>query len=414
MSVELIVKNCSELHTMRGPRRARVGEEMKNTGLIEDGALAVDEDKILDVGNTKEIEKKYDAEKIVDASGKTVIPGFVDPHTHLVYAGSREDELIMKIRGKTYMEILEAGGGISRTVKATRSASKEELKEAMRKRMDKMLEYGTTTAEAKSGYGLDLENEIKSLEVIKDMSDEHPIDVVPTYLGAHSLPPEFDNTKEYIDYCVREVLPKVKEKGLAEFCDVFCEKGVFDAEESQKLLKKAKVLGLKVKVHADEIENIGCSKMASEVGAISAEHLVKTSDSDIERMAEAGTIGILLPGTPFMLMEDEYSPARKMIEKGMPVALATDLNPNCWTESMQMIITLACLQMKMTPSEALTASTVNAARALDRKDIGVLQEGKRADFLILDVPNHMHIPYRFGVNLVEEVYKSGKKIDRDN
>ncbi|MBS3790319.1 MAG: imidazolonepropionase [Candidatus Thermoplasmatota archaeon] len=414
MSIELIVKNCSELHTMRGPRRARVGEEMKNTGLIEDGALAVDEDKILDVGNTKEIEKKYDAEKIVDASGKTVIPGFVDPHTHLVYAGSREDELIMKIRGKTYMEILEAGGGISRTVKATRSASKEELKEAMRKRMDKMLEYGTTTAEAKSGYGLDLENEIKSLEVIKDMSDEHPIDVVPTYLGAHSLPPEFDNTKEYIDYCVREVLPKVKEKGLAEFCDVFCEKGVFDAEESQKLLKKAKVLGLKVKVHADEIENIGCSKMASEVGAISAEHLVKTSDSDIERMAEAGTIGILLPGTPFMLMEDEYSPARKMIEKGMPVALATDLNPNCWTESMQMIITLACLQMKMTPSEALTASTVNAARALDRKDIGVLQEGKRADFLILDVPNHMHIPYRFGVNLVEEVYKSGKKIDRDN
>ncbi len=411
MSIDLIVKNSSELHTLRGPKRARIDEEMKDTGLIENGALAVDDGKILDVGTTEEIEDNYDAKKIVDASGKTVIPGFVDPHTHLVYAGSREDELIMKIKGKTYMEILEAGGGIIRTVNATRSASKEELKEAMEKRMNRMLKYGTTTAEAKSGYGLDLDNEVKSLKVIHEMSEEHPIDLVPTYLGAHSLPPEFDDTGEYIDYCIDEVLPKIKKKNLAEFCDVFCEKGVFDAEESRKLLNRAKNLGLKLKVHADEIENIGCSKMAAEIGAISAEHLVKTSTEDIQKMAEHGTIGISLPGTPFMLMENHYTPVRKMIDEKVPIALATDLNPNCWTESMQMIITLACLQMKMTPSEALTASTVNSAYSIDREDIGILDEGYKADFLILDVPNIMHLPYHFGVNLVESVYKKGKKVN---
>ncbi|MFP4050515.1 MAG: imidazolonepropionase [Thermoplasmata archaeon] len=410
MSIDLIVKNCSELHTMRGPNRARTEEEMKDTGLIEDGALAVDDGNVVDVGTTEEIENKYDANNVVDASGKAVIPGFVDPHTHLVYSGSREDELIMKIKGKTYMEILEAGGGILRTVKATRNASKDELKEVMKKRMDRMLKYGTTTAEAKSGYGLDLDNEVKSLEVIKEMSEEHPIDLVPTYLGAHSLPPEFDDTGEYIDYCVEEVLPQIKENDLAEFCDVFCEKGVFDSEESKKLLKKAKNLGMKVKVHADEIENIGCSKMAAEIGAISAEHLVKTSMEDIKKMAEAGTIAISLPGTPFMLMEDEYTPVRKMIENDVPIALATDLNPNCWTESMQMIITLASLQMKMEPEEVLTACTVNSAYAIDREYIGVLDEGYKADFLILEVPNIMHLPYHFGVNLVESVYKGGNQV----
>lgn len=410
MSIDLIVKDCSELHTMKGPERARVGEEMKDTGLIENGAIAIGGDDIIEVGTTEEIEKRYEAEQVVDASGKTVVPGFVDPHTHLVYSGSREDELMMKIKGKSYMEILEAGGGIIRTVNATREASKEELKRSMEKRMDTMLEHGTTTAEAKSGYGLDLDNEVKCLEVINEMSEEHPIDLVPTYLGAHSLPPEFDDSEEYIDHCIEEVLPKVTEKDLAEFCDVFCEKGVFDAKESRRLLDKAKELGLKVKVHADEIENIGCSKMAAELEATSAEHLVKTSIEDIKKMAETGTIGVSLPGTPFMLMEEEYTPARKMIEEKVPIALATDLNPNCWTESMQMIITLACLQMKMTPSEALTAATFNAAQAVDRDGIGSLEEGKKADFLILDVPNHMHIPYHFGVNLVKEVYKSGEKV----
>lgn len=408
MKVDLIVHNCSELHTLVGPEPPRTGDEMRETGLIKNGALAVDDSKVIDNGSSEKILSKYSAEKEVDATGKTVIPGFVDPHTHLVFAGSREDELGMKIKGKTYMEILEAGGGILRTVRSTREASKARLKEETKKRLDRMLEHGTTTAEAKSGYGLDKENEIKSLEVIREIHKEHPIDLIPTYLGAHSLPPEFDNHGEYIDYCIENVLPEVVEKELAEYCDVFCEKGVFNTENSRRLLKKAKQLGLGLRVHADEIKNIGCSCMAAEVGALSAEHLVKTNEEDINKMAEKGVIGILLPGTPFMLMDDEYSPARKMIDAGMPIALATDLNPNCYTESMQMIITLACLNMKMTPSEALTAATINAALALDRTDIGNLDKGSKADFVILDVANHLHIPYHFGVNLVEQVYKNGK------
>jgi len=408
--VDLLVKKIAELHTLQGPDRPRKGEEMRETGKIEDGGLAVTGDEIVAVGTTDEIESSYEGKKEIDASGKTVIPGFVDPHTHLVFAGSREDELVMKIEGKSYMEILEEGGGILSTVRATREASKEELKEQSIPRLDRMLNNGTTTIEVKSGYGLDKENEIKSLEVINELNEEHSVDLIPTYLGAHSLPPEFDESEDYIDFCIQKVLPEIVKRDLAEYCDVFCEKGVFSADESRKLLEAAKESGINPRVHADEIENIGCSSMASEINAISAEHLVKTSDKDIEKMAESETIGILLPGTPFMLMDDEYSPARKMLEKGMALALATDLNPNCWTESMQSVITLACLQMKMTPSEALTAATFNAARALDRDDVGILQEGNKADFLILDVPNHMHIPYRFGVNLVEDVYKSGRRI----
>ncbi len=408
--VDIVIKNCSQLHTMKGPERPRSGEEMKFTGLIENGALAVDGEEIMEAGSTPDIEEKYTPEKVIDAEGKTVIPGFIDPHTHLVYAGSREDELEMKIEGKTYMEILEEGGGIMRTVNATRETSKEELKKESKKRLNRMLAHGTTSAEAKSGYGLDLESEVKSLEAIQELDKEHPVDLVSTYLGAHSLPPEFDESMEYIEYCTSKVLPEVAERELADYCDVFCEKGVFDTTESRVLLEKAAELGLKLRVHADEIENIGCSSMAAELDSISAEHLVKTDSEDIEKMAESNTIGILLPGTPFMLMEDEYSPAREMIKKDMPIALATDLNPNCWTESMQMVITLACTQMKLKASEALTASTINAAYAMDRNDVGVLKKGNKADFLILDMPNIMHLPYHFGVNMVEKVYKSGRKV----
>lgn len=408
--VDILVKDISEVHTLQGPDRARRGDEMRDTGKIENGALAVKGENIVEVGDSKRLRDEYEAEKVIDASGKTLIPGFVDPHTHLVYAGSREEELQMKIEGKSYMQILEEGGGILSTVKATRRASKQKLKEQSLKRLNGMMRSGTTTVEAKSGYGLDKENEIKSLEVIKELDEEHPVDLVPTYLGAHSLPPEFEDSGEYIDFCIKEVLPEVIKRDLADYCDVFCEKGVFSSSESRKLLETAKESGLGPRVHADEIENIGCSSMASDIGAISAEHLVKTGAEDIKKLADSGTIGILLPGTPFMLMEDEYSPARKMIEEGMAIALATDLNPNCWTESMQSVITLACLQMKMTPSEALTAATFNAAKALNKDDIGSIEVGKKADFLILDVPNHQHIPYRFGVNLVEYIYKSGQRI----
>ena len=408
--IDVLILNCGELHTFQGPDRARKGEEMMETGCMEDGALAMDRGKIIDVGDTEDLKERYEARNTVYAHGKTVIPGFVDPHTHLAFAGSREDELVMKIQGKTYMEILKAGGGILRTVRMTREASKEQLKAEMKKRMDTMLSYGTTTAEAKSGYGLDMDNEIKCLEAIAEISREHPVDLVPTYLGAHSLPPEFDDTGKYIEYCCEEVLPVIAKRDLAEFCDVFCEKGVFDAKESRKLLMKAAELGLHARVHADEIENIGCSKMAAAIGAASCEHLVKSSDEDIEEMTKGGVLGILLPGTPFMLMHKEYSPARKMIEAGMAVALATDLNPNCYTESMQMINTLACLQMKMHPYEALTASTINAAKGVNRDDIGMLAKGKRADIVILDIPNIMHLPYHYGVNLVDKVYKNGELV----
>lgn len=408
MKADLIITGCSELHTLSGSDGPRTGREMMDTGCIERGAVAVKDGYVLDVGTESHITGKYRGEREVDVEGRTVIPGFVDPHTHLVFAGSREDELVMKIEGKTYMEILGAGGGILRTVRNTRKASREQLMEEMRARMDRMLAHGTTTAEAKSGYGLDLENEIKCLEVIRDI--DHPLELVPTYMGAHALPPEFNEHSEYIDYCCDTVLPEIVKRGLAEFCDIFCEKGVFHAEDSMRLLIRAAELGMKIKVHADEIENLGCSTMAAELGAVSCEHLVKSGPGDIEAMAKNGVIGILLPGTPFMLMDNEYSPAREMIGRGMPVALATDLNPNCWTESMQMVITLACLQMKMHPNEALTASTHNAARAISRDDIGSLVPGKKADLVVMDVPNLMHLPYHFGVNHAYMVFKEGVQI----
>ncbi|MDG6220627.1 MAG: imidazolonepropionase, partial [Candidatus Thermoplasmatota archaeon] len=307
-------------------------------------------------------------------------------------------------------EILEAGGGILSTLKATRGASREELTRQARKRLDRMLAHGTTTAEAKSGYGLDLETEILSLEVIRGM--DHAIDLVPTFLGAHVVPPEYrGRADEYVDFIVQTVLPEVAEKRLARFCDVFCEKGVFTLEQSRRILEAAKGLGLGVKAHVDEIASLGGSMMAAELGAVSAEHLVETPKEAIEAMARSGTAAVFLPGTPFVLMTHHYPRARDFIEAGVPVALATDLNPNCWTESMQMVMTLACLEMKMTPSEALTASTLNAAYALGlSRDRGSLEPGKKADFLLLDAPNHLHLGYHYGVNIVDMVFKGGQLV----
>ncbi len=277
-----------------------------------------------------------------------------------------------------------------------------------------MLLYGTTTAEMKSGYGLDKENEIKMLEVINRLNEEHPMDIVPTFLGAHALPPEFSDADEYIDFLIEDVMPEVSERKLARFADIFCEKGVFDAEQSRRYLSAAKRYGMVPKIHADEIENLGGVKVGAEVGAISAEHLVKTSNKEIELMAEKGMIADLLPGTPHMLLSNEYAPARKFIEKGVPVALATDLNPNCWTESMQMIINLASLRMRMSPEEAIVSATINAAYSIGMGDeVGSIEEGKKADIILLDVPNYMHIPYHFGVNLVNTVIKEGRVVVKD-
>ena len=412
---DLLIKNASELVTLAGSKAPRVKEQMKELGIIGDGCLAIEGNKIVAVGKTNEVEKrvKVDGEtRIIDAFGKTVMPGFVDPHTHIIFAGSREDELALKIEGATYLEILERGGGIFSTVKKTREASKYDLVKSAKKRLDTMLRFGTTTAEVKSGYGLTAEDEIKCLEVIKELNNIHPIDLVPTFLGAHVIPPEYENDgDEYIDLIIDEILPVIKERRLAEYCDVFCEKNVFSIAQSRRLLTEAKNLGLKAKIHADEITDLGGAELAAEINAKTADHLLRSSAQGIKAMVKKKVMGILLPAVPFALMEKEYADARRMIDNGLAIALATDLNPNCWTESMQFIIAMACYQMKMSVEEAITASTINAAHAIDRADnIGSLEVEKKADIIILDIPNHKHIPYHFGVNLVEKVIKDGRMV----
>jgi imidazolonepropionase len=411
--IQLLIKNAGELVTLaqenQGPRTK---DQMKELGIIKNGCVAVSGKKICAVGTLDQIEGKIEISsdtKIIDAKGKTVMPGFVDPHTHLIFSGSREDELKLKLEGKSYLDILGMGGGILRTVRETRKASFNELLASAQIRLDRLLSSGTTTVEAKSGYGLETETEIRCLEVIKILNEEHVVDLVPTFLGAHAQPPEFvDDPDGYVDLVINEMLPKIEEGKLAEFCDVFCEKNVFSTEQSKRVLLKGKELGMRPKIHADEIVPLGGAELAAEIQAISASHLMQSSDKGISMMAESGAIGVLVPGTPFALMEKEYAKAREMITAGVPLALATDLNPNCYCESMQFIIALACYNMKMFPAEAIVASTINAAHAINRADlVGSLEVGKQADIIILDCTNHMHIPYRFGGNLVERVVKKG-------
>ncbi len=413
---DLIIKDISQLLTMAPEgvdnTKPRRGAILRELGIIKNGAIAIANDKIIAVGSTKEIFSWLDTgpkTKVISGENKTVMPGFVDPHTHLIFSGTRENELSLKLEGKSYMEILQSGGGILKTVRETRQASVDELVNQAKKRLDIMLEYGTTTVEAKSGYGLSVEAEINSLKVIDKLQSLHFIDLVPTFLGAHAIPPEYkENPREYIDLIITNMLPKVASQGLAEFCDVFCEDGVFNLDQSRKLLKRAKELGLKLKLHIDEFVRLGGAELAAELNATSAEHLMVSSDEGISAMAEAGVIGVLLPGTPFAVMEKNYPNARKMIELGLPIALATDLNPNCLTESMQFIISLACYNMRLLPAEALVAATINAAHAIDRATcVGSLETGKQADIIILDVPNYHHIPYHFGINHIEKVFKNG-------
>ncbi len=413
--VDLLIKNSSELLTLQGSKSPRKGKEMTELGIIKGGSVAVLDGRICAVGKTEEVEGAVELSsktKIIDAKGKTVMPGFVDPHTHLVFAGSREDELKLKLEGKTYLDILKMGGGILRTVRETRKAGKDELFEAGKSVLDRMMNFGTTTVEVKSGYGLETDTEVKCLEVIDMLNKEHILDLVPTFLGAHAIPPEFkDDADGYVNLVIQDMLPKIAEKKLAEFCDVFCEKDVFSVEQSRKILSAGKELDMRPKIHADEIVRLGGTELACEVGAISASHLVQSSEEGIKRMAEKGVIGVLVPGTPFALMQKQYPRAREMIDTGVPIALATDFNPNCWTESMQFMIALACYNMKMLPSEAIVASTINAAHAINRADeVGSLEVGKKADIIILDVTNHMHVPYRFGGNLVEMVVKGGEVV----
>ena len=400
-SVDLLITNASELLTLKGSKKPRTGEQMKRLSIIKNGSVAIRNGLIVDVGRNL----RYKSDETIDVSGKLVMPGFVDPHTHVVFAGSREFELDLKLAGAPYMEILKRGGGIFYTVNKTRKASPIQLLEQSKKRLNTMLSYGTTSCEAKTGYGLDVETEIKILKVQKKLQESHPMNMVSTFLGAHAIPKDQGAT-EYIRTVITEMLPKIKD--LAQFCDVFCEKGVFTVAQSKKILDAGKQYGLIPKIHADEFVDTGGASLAAEVSAISADHLLMSSEAGLKAMAQKGVIGVLLPGTPFCLMMQRYSPARQIIDYGVPVALATDLNPNCWTESMQLMIQLACLKMQMTPAEAITAATFNAACAIGVQDrVGSLEVGKQADCIILDCPNHQFLPYHFGVNLVNTVVKKG-------
>jgi imidazolonepropionase len=412
-TADLLIKNANELVTLKGEsKRPLIGKQMEELGIIKDGAVAVKDGRILAVGKTGDISKQFRAEETIDAVGRLVVPGFVDPHTHLVFAGSREDEFELRLKGVSYMEILRKGGGILKTVEATRQANEQELVEDGMKTLNIMLACGTTTVEAKSGYGLTLKDELKCLKVAKELNEKHPIDVVPTFLGAHAVPAELKgNTDGYVDTIIDTMIPKVAKQRLAEFCDVFCENDVFNIEQSRRILVKAKEHGLKPKVHADEMTPFGGAELAAEVDAVSAEHLLFASENGLRMMARKGVTAVLLPAAAFSLMTAKYADARKMIDLGVPVAMGTDFNPSCWVENQQLIIALACRQMQMTPAEALVAVTINAAHAINRaNEVGSLEVGKKADVVVLDVSDYRFLGYRFGVNLVEKVVKEGKLV----
>lgn len=412
--LDLIITHINELVTLDSKYGVpRKGKNMAELAPIHDGAVAISGNSIVFVGKTNELFSNFfpnGKTVIIDATNRLVTPGFVDPHTHIIFDGFRENELEMKLAGKTYLEILESGGGILKTVKATRKASLEILIQNGKKILNRMMEYGTTTIETKSGYGLDVENEIKSLLAAKELNLGHPMDVISTFLGAHAVPPEYEGeTDDYVELIISEMIPKVAQEKLAEFCDVFCEEGIFSVVQTKKILKAAMKYGLKPQIHIDEIIDTNGALLAAELNAVQTGHMLKSNDEGLRAMKNTQTIATLLPGTPFCLMMRDYAPARKIIEFGIPIALATDLNPNCWTESMQIIIALACYHMKLSPAEALTAATINAACALQKQEqIGSIEVGKKADLIIFDVPNHNFLPYHFGVNLVSKVIKNGK------
>ena len=353
------------------------------------------------------------AEKIVDVRGKTITPGLIDAHTHLVHGGSRENELAMKLAGKSYIEIHQSGGGILSPVRATRNASKEELTQKALNSLKTMLMHGTTTVESKSGYGLDMNTEIKCLEINSDLNKIQPIELVSTYMGAHATPPEFANDKEgYISFMIKEVMPEIKKRNLAEFSDAFCEDKIFSVEETERIMQAAADLGFKLKLHADEIVPFNGAELAAKMNAVSAEHLMAISDNGIKALAKSGTVAVVLPATSFFLMSPIYAPSKKMIEEGVRVAIATDYNPGSSpTENLQMAMWAACYKMKLSPAQILRGVTINAAHAICReKKIGSLEAGKQADFTIFNSPNIDHVIYHFGVNSVCQVWKKGKQV----
>ncbi len=412
----VLIHSASQLLTLAGgPQR---GKTLGTLGIIENGAVIVQDEKIVAVGTTEELKAAYPDEATLDAGSCVVMPGFVDPHTHLIWAGDRADEFEMKMSGTPYLDILAAGGGILSTVKATRTASMETLIAQTRPRLLRMFAHGTTTAEAKTGYGLQTATELRLLKALLMLDDEGPLDLTITFLGAHAIAPEFkDNPQAYTEEVTNTMLPMLKEwwethapRLALPFVDVFCEDRAFTLEQSRQVLTRARSLGFPLKIHADEFDNLGGAALATELGAASADHLVKTSDADIAALGRSDTVAVALPCTPFGLAEREYTPAHKLIEADAILALATDCNPGTsWNESMQFAIALACRYMKLTPAQAIAAATINAAHAIRRSDrIGSIEAGKQADLLILSVSDYRQVGYRYGTNLVKQVIKRGR------
>jgi len=415
MTGNIIIKNAAELVACSG-FAAKKGGEMSELGVIADGAVVIEAGRITNVGTTAQViadinesGRNLSLFDTIDATGKAVLPGFVDSHTHFVFGGYRAEEFAWRLQGISYMDILQRGGGILSTVSATRAASREELLESGLKRLDSLLSFGVTTVEGKSGYGLDRETELKELEVMAELNRLHPVDVVSTFMGAHAVPPEYRGRADaYIDFLLDEVMPEVVSRHLAEFCDVFCENNVFSIEQSRRLLTKAAQSGLRPKLHADEIVALGGAELAAEIGAISADHLLHASDDGIRAMAKAGTVATLLPATAFSLREP-YARGRFMIDAGCAVALATDFNPgSCFSESLPLVAAAAALYMNISPEEIVTALTINGAAALGRAEVtGSLDCGKQGDVIILENPSYRYIPYHIGVSTVEKVIKKG-------
>jgi len=412
----MLIHSATQLLTLKGgPQR---GRDLGTLGIIQNGAVLIRDEKIFAAGSTDELRAAYKDEPTLDANGCVVMPGFVDPHTHLIWAGDRADEFEMKMAGKSYLDILAAGGGIISTVRQTRTASIETLIAQTRPRLSRMFAHGTTTVEAKTGYGLQTATELRLLKTLLALEDESRIDIAITFLGAHAIAPEYqDDPQGYTDHICDTMLPTVHDwwqthapNHSLPFVDVFCEDRAFNLDQSRQILTKARELGFPLKIHADEFDNLGGASLAVELGAASADHLVKTSDADIKALGESNTVAVALPCTPFGLAEKDYTPAHQLIEANAILALATDCNPGtAWNESMQFVIALACRAMGLTPAQAIAASTINAAHAIRRADIiGSIEEGKQADLLILGVPDYRHLGYRFGTNLVRQVIKRGR------
>lgn len=412
MTQHFLLYNIGQLVTV-DPARMTAENPL---GIITNGAMRIEDGKIAWVGNSSEVNRvDFPSHHWLDAKGKLVMPGLIDSHTHTIFAGDRADEFEMRLQGKSYLEIARAGGGILKTVNATRQADKQALYSLTRQRLQRMLNLGVTTVEVKSGYGLDFDSEIKCLEVLQALQQDSPVSIVPTYMGGHDIPPEYQGrTDAYVDLLCNEQIPVVAERNLAVFCDVFCEKGYFDVAQSKRILETARQYGLKLKIHAEEFCDLGGAKLAGELGAVSADHLLNISDEGIAALKAGGTVATLLPGTAFYLRVKEYAPALKLIAAGVPVALATDFNPgSCVIDNLQWIMALACLQMNMTPVDVIKAVTLHAAMALDlQHDRGSLTVGKRADMALFEVGSYNELLYRMGSNLLEGVFVGGQHLTR--